>query len=855
MPPRPGETRSTRAGKWLLALLIPASGMALGSLPLEVLMIMSALAAVSCGLLWIERDIPTSRGSRLLLLALALLLAMTILQALPLPPGLTRALAPANAEIWDRALSPLREPGPAWHALSIAPGATRVEVLRGFFYGCVLLASLRVASLERGEELLVRVVVFASVLMALTALAHAATGAEKVLGLYRPHELYAYASGRFAPLLNKNHLAAYLNIGACLALAAVVSGRAMPRPIAASVALVLAATSVWQGSRGGVGAFALGCVLAVVLGVYTKRRFESGRATVAILAVCTTAAAVMVSLSLSDLARDRLVSRELVKVAVAKTSLQLITASPWFGVGRGGFESVYSSVREGASYVTFTHPEDIVIQWFVEWGVPVSVAGALLVGWALRPQLLLRAVRPAVGAWVAVVITVLHDLVDFHLEVPGVVALLIPCVAIVVRTRSSSSSRDAPNPRETFSWARPAAVAVVVGTLTAIGFASSEVNHSLAEERRTLSAMAVDTTVSRDQFHDVARASMLRYPSEPFLPLMVAVRAQVSGEGSVVPGVARALERSPRFGRAHFVLARSLRANHAAQARLEYRLAYEYDEELRAQTVKEVGRLIDDSQTALELVPGGESGVEMLEALVDALARRLPSSAAILDAEILRRSPKATGPVRRRAEAAAFDDEDGAAWCAKGACITEGLAAAETLAARDATRCQSHVVVARLRIAGGEALRALDELDRAGDYVVERSECQRELVTLAFANGQPQRGDLALEKLVRGGCGAAAECADLYAWAGGMEENRGRYPRAVRLYKRVIEVAPEREEVLRHIGELGEKTGVRADAIEAYGVLQARHPEDPRWAARISELRAGALPPPGVLMGAPGLPR
>jgi tetratricopeptide (TPR) repeat protein len=844
MPPPPAETRAIRAGKWLLAALVPASALALGSLPNEVLVLMSAAAALACGLLWYEHDVRTSRASRFVLLALVLLVGWTILQAVPLPAGLVRVLAPANADIWDRALSPLREPGPAWHSLSVAPGATRVEVLRGFFYGCVLLAALRVASLENGERFLVRLVVFSSVLMAVAALAHTAFGAEKVFGVYRPRELYAYPAGRFSPLLNKNHLAAYLDVGACVATAALVSGRSMPRALSASAALVLAATSVWQGSRGGFAALALGTVVAVSLTLYAKRRFASARAEVAILAVCTAAAAFMISLALSDVARDRLMSRELTKVYVAKSSLHLILASPWFGVGRGGFETVFSSVREGSSYVTFTHPENGIIQWFVEWGVPVSLVGMALLGWALRPQLLLRAVRPAVGAWVAVVVTVFHDLVDFHLEVPGVVALVVLCVAITVSGRSSSRESSSLRPR----WlpSRRAALALAGGSVVAIALAWPEVDHSLAAERRLLGAMAADKSVSPEQFREGARAAMLRYPSEPFFPLMVAVRAQLTGEGSVMPGVARALERSPRFGRAHFVLARSLGARRAAQARLEYRLAFENDEELRYQIVKEGMRLVEDADSALEMVPEGDSGVEMLQAMVEALAERLPSTAVILDAEIERRSPTATGPLRRRAQAAISDATDGAAWCARRACITEGLAISATLIAREPSKCQPHVLVARLRAANGEAPSAVDGLEKAVETVVDRAECQRELISLALSTGQTRRGDMALDKLVRGGCGAASECTDLYSWAAGMEESRGHYARAVRLYKRVLEIAPDRDDLLQHIGEMGDKSGLRADAVEAYGILQTRHPDDPRWAARIGALRSGALPAPSV---------
>jgi hypothetical protein len=848
MPPERAESRAITVGKWLLAVVILASALALGSVQTEVLVVMSTLAAVACALLWTKADVATSRATRWVLLALALLLGMTVLQALPLPSAVTHWLTPANADSWDRALSPLREPGPAWHSLSLAPAATRVEVLRGFFYGCVFLGALRVAALEEGEVFLVRLIVFSTCVMAFSALAHMAVGAEKVFGVYRPRELYAYRAGHLAPLLNLNHLAAYLDIGACVAIGAVVDRRSMPRPLAASIALVLAGTSVWQGSRGAIGALLVGVVLTIGMSLYTTRRFDAARFRAAVLAVCAAAAAITVSISLSDVARERLLSRDLIKVEIARMSIPLITASPWFGVGRGAFETVSSAVREGAVYDTFTHPEDVVVQWFVEWGVPVSLAGAALLGWALRPRVVLRAVHPAIGVWVAIVVAVLHDLVDFHLEVPGVVALVAVCVAIVVSARAGSRRSSSSSERSTARLPmRFAAFALVAGTALAIVSAWRDIGHSLAEDRRALSAMAVDASLSPAEFHAAVRDAVLRYPHEPFFPLMGAVHAQAADDGTVVAWVARALELNPRFGRAHFVLARSLARAHAAQARLEYRLAFENDEALRDPIVKEGARLVVDADSALEMVPEGKSGIAMLEALVVAVAPRLPATAVILDGELERRSPTTTGPLRRRIEASAADAADGAAWCAEKRCIADGLRDAELLATREPYTCASHILVATLRAANGEAKRAADELERSIDIVTDRAECQRELIALSLRTGQTRRGELALEQIVRGGCGAAAECVELYAWAGGVEEGRGQYVRAVRLYKRVLEIVPDRDDLLEHIGGMGSRHGVLADALEAYGVLATRHPADPRWPARIAELRASAAPPPAAL--------
>jgi tetratricopeptide (TPR) repeat protein len=829
---RPAESRALTAGKWLLAAIIPTSALALGSLPTPVLLTMSVLAAIACGLLWSEPDPPASRSARWVLLGIAVLVGMTLLQSVPLPAGLVRFLAPTNAEIWDRALSPLRESGPAWHSISIAPAATRVEFLRGCFYGCVFLGAVRVVGMDDGERFVLRVVMASASVMAICALAHMAFGAETVFGVYRPREVHAYRPGRLAPLLNTNHLAAYLNVGTCVSLGALLERRIIPRALSGSITLVLAATSVWQGSRGAVGALFVGVLLTIGLLLYTRRGASKIR--VQTLLVSAGALAIVIGLSIwfSDVARVHLLSRDLTKLAIAKSSIPVFASSPWVGCGRGGFETVYASVREGAVYDTFTHPEDLLVQWLVEWGLPASVVGMAILGWALRPQVVLRAIRPPIGAWVATVTAVVHELADYHLEVPGVVVLVAACAAVVVTGRGASR-RDS-----RVSSLRAPAVAVVVGTVLASALASREIGHSLAEERRSLSAMALDKSLSTEQFREEARASMLRYPAEPFLPLMGAVRAQVSDDASVVPWVARALERSPRFGRAHFVLARSLAARHAPQARLEYRLAFENDERLRAAIVNEAVRLVEDFDSALELVPPGAAGNDMLESLNVALRNRLPATAVMLDAELERRAPDSKAPFQRRIAAAVSDAVNDAPWCAtNSACVKDALAAARELAQREPDRCEPQVLVARLRIKSGDAAAALDGLERSMDGLADRAECRRQFITIALESGQGRRAELALEQLVRGGCGAASDCVDLYGWAGTMEEGRGHYVRAVRLYRLVLEITPDREDLLEHIGALGARDGVLSDALEAYRVLATRHPSDPRWPARMTELR------------------
>ncbi len=840
----------------LVALLVPASVLALGSVPTLALAVVSLLSATACGLLWWEDAPSTSRAARTVLLVLGLLLAMTVLQAVPLPPIVTQTLTPANADIWARSLAPLREPGPAWHTFSLAPTATRVEVLRGFFYLTVFLSSLRVAQLRYGSQFLVRLIVFSSCLLALTTLGHASVSAERVFGLYLPHERWAYRAGRLSPLLNSNHLAAYLNLGACVAVGALVTRTSLPRALSASAAIVLVATSLWQGSRGGTGSLCLGMVLVVGLAFYARRRLAIPKAHLLVAGGALLASAA-VAVSLFDL-RERFERRDFVKAEIARSALSLVKSSPWVGTGRGSFESVFSSVWHGDTYLTFTHPEDFLVQWVVEWGIPISIVAAVLLGWAMRPAVLLRAAKPAIGAWVALVVAVLHEVVDYHFEVPGVVALALVCAAIVVASRATSPAAVVNGGLSPALLSRWPALVAVVGTGIAVAVAWPSVGHSLAEERRLLGRMAVDKDVTASAFRAAVRPALLGYPAEPFLPLMGAVRVQASGEGSVVPWIARSLSRNPRFGRAHFVLAQSLARDYRAQARLEYRLAYEGDRTLLEAVGRQAVALVDDPRSALDLITDGAKGTDMLEVIVKALATRLPSTAVVLDREIERRSNGALGPAIRRAEAAANDALTGAPWCMQPRdCSIVALDAADDLARLEPTLCAPHVRVARLRIAtgGNESARALDDLERATAAVTDRGVCERELIQLAFANRDTARAESALERLVRGGCGTDAECIDLYSWAASVEEGRGHFLRAARFYRRALDLAPDREDLLERIGAMGERDGALPEALNAYMTLASRHPADTRWPTKLAELRARVRPSAATTLPlAPGSP-
>src|SRR5690606_29205156 len=56
------------------------------------------------------------------------------------------------------------------------------------------------------------------------------------------------------------------------------------------------------------------------------------------------------------------------------------------GMGRGAFESVFAAYQTSTGHVVFTHIENFVAQWLVEWGVAVGALAVLAFVFLFRPK-------------------------------------------------------------------------------------------------------------------------------------------------------------------------------------------------------------------------------------------------------------------------------------------------------------------------------------------------------------------------------------------------------------------------------------------------------------------------------------
>jgi hypothetical protein len=692
------------ASRWLLALGIAGSALAVGTVHTITLCVVTVVLAAAAVLGWWGAEPMRARAPATLLLFTGIgLTAYTALQCVPMPIGWLAVIAPHNADVWSRALAPLHEAGPRWAPISLDPIATRVEVLKGVAYLLAFVTALRVARRKEGVGFLSAVIVATAIALALAAVLHPAFGTRRLFGIYDPGP--GISERHIAPLMNANNLAGYLTLALCLSLAVLLAPEPrIPRPISGAVVLLLAAAQLWVASRGGVITMILGALIVVAISRLTRSR-ERARGTVATLAVVSgvamAAGAVLIVLGSSDEASSELLDSNVSKIKMFAATIRSVPAMPIFGCGRGAFESVFPAFRTEPGYLTCTHPENVVAQWIVEWGLPVGIVGLVALLIALRPHMVLARATTAAGAWAGIVALGVQNLGDLGTEIPGLMVAVVVCGAVVTAGAPGSDVRW-----RVERWSRaPRGVAAAAGALLA---AVASLGGELHDDQSGMKQAAIERHVSSEEMHAIARAAMLRHPSEPYLPFITSLRAAREHDDSPIPWVAATLERAHVYAPAHMVLARVLALRSPSQARLEYRLAMEQAPGYAPDVMTEAPRVVGSYFEATELLPAVDAAA-VSELLVQGIRERLPATGVRLDLELLARMPNERGPLLRAAGDAVADVEaaDGVPWCegeARDACLRGALARALRAEQIAPEQCGGHVLRARARIANGDAV-------------------------------------------------------------------------------------------------------------------------------------------------------
>jgi tetratricopeptide (TPR) repeat protein len=839
------EGAEWRALHALFVLAVCGSVLALGSVHPPVIIVLAVLSAA--GAVLGNRLMP-DRGLRLPTILLLALGGYSLLQAIPLPMALLDVLTPAGAGVWSRSLHAFDAPPPAWASLSLDPGASILEATKWATYACVFLMGAAIAA-KSGARWVAATLFASGLVVALVTVAHGLADAERVYGVYEP--TFSATRWRVGPLLNPNTLSGYSNLAIVAGAALLVrSDGTKHRWLLAAGVCALVACVVLAASRAGVASLLLGAVALVLVLRANAKRGAPVIGTRWLVAGVAGTFAIAVSFALLA-ARERttaeILERNIEKVQMWKTIPAVVRDHPWFGIGRGAFESVFSAYRVGPEDYVYAHAENFVLQWVSEWGVPVTVAAVCAIALALRPRTLGVWRSPtAAGLWVAIIVVFVQNLADLGLEVPAVGVAVFAALGGLWGARPRRSHLSEPA-----TW-RGFVVPAVCSSIALLALAAALPGLASDKARIADAYEALDPKDAGgvDAFVASVRRAMKRHPADPYFPRVGAVALLRAGRPGSLPLIARALERGPESARNHYTLALILaRYGAKEQALMELRWAATYYPGLSDRVARAALGMTQEFDPLSRVVPEGQSGALVAVALATHATGNDRSS------------------LRERLLELATQRDPGsvATWAAAAGEWTRAMSEGRCTERRK--QCEDHLAEidrqlasvgardpeavmnrARIQLALGRAQEAIDVL--VGECPVmplaKRTPCVRLALQAALDSGSD---DLLIKvegKLGPIACYGPEACAQNHTWLGDQLATRKRWDGALVQYERALKELPSDERASRVAGA-ALQMGAYGRAVELLASLTRKDPKNAKYHQQMAQARAGLMRTPSPL--------
>jgi tetratricopeptide (TPR) repeat protein len=611
--------------------------------------------------------------------------------------------------------------------------------------------------------------------------------------------------------MNNNHLAGFLLMGALIAigLAAREGGRSRRLWIAASVlcSIVLA----WTLSRGAIGGLAFG-LFALAAWLTGSKRTERRRGAIPVAIGSAAIAGAVVFAGLEPILR-RFEMQGFDKLQTAVGALGLLEGSAWWlGVGRGAFSSAFVE-REG-SLARYTHPENLVVQWTTEWGVPIATVLLVVVVWALWKRIRTTDDPLVAAVCIAIFALSLQNLVDFSLEMAGVVAVVASLLGALI-----PASGD-PSPRSSWRLAL-VSLGLFAVTLAALGPRVVRSDTQSIVDQLARSMQADDEAV----FQATLRRGLALHPGEPALALLAGTYAGIKERRDAARWLSVVMEEAPGWAAPHAVAARWLFAEgRTDQALVEIREA----EQRHAGSGLEV---LCQILTGFPSMEHAERAAPSPELRVDYLARtascpHLPAELrAEIDGAILRAEPTHRGALLRQSRRLVAQKQ-----------ADDAVELLEDALQRHPSDGPLWVALIRTHLASGDgnqARRALQEARSSGVETRSLLEAQAR-VEAALGEADAMRSTTArLRGQARGDTGLIARS---FMLEGELQASLGNIDEALAAYLAADEASPEAP-ALRRAAALALKSGRISQARRIYRTLCARTPESSACAqeARLAE--------------------
>lgn len=377
---------------------------------------------------------------RVATLVVASAVAWHLLQLIPLPAAWIGAL-PLRPSV----LADLKAAGAerAWLPATLDAWGTVRSLVGLIVFGALLLLLSTLTSSARSR--LLKLAVVAGCAMALLGYAQAAAGQNSLLRPYEQH----HAIGALGTFANRNHFASLMAMLLPMAFAlAAQSGRIrrVEGLLWYPAAVVLLLGAALSFSRTG---FVLACASALIGLLLVPRR---RKVSVLGVAFALLAGAGMVSFYASHGLRSRLELDPLEDLRWQYLHFGWEAAKAYFpwGSGPGSFRYVYAPFEHIANMgsVFALHAHNELIELAVEWGLfgyAFMASVIALVAMVVRNKLIVARERSPilVGSVVAVVVPMLHSLVDYPLRTYAVVSVYALAASIVLSRVGRSHGQGA----------------------------------------------------------------------------------------------------------------------------------------------------------------------------------------------------------------------------------------------------------------------------------------------------------------------------------------------------------------------------------------------------------------------------
>lgn len=838
------ETTRSAPSWWqgfFLAVFLGGAVMAIGAIPPNITLFFCLGSSVILGgwLLLGSGRIPPIPIISWVFLFLAL---WTLIQCFPLPISVLAKISPGSAEIWRQSLRLANETNPTGAPLTLAPEQTWLEASKwGAYAGLSFLGAWWAR--YRGISTILWAVLSLSLCVGTVTVLHGLWDAQTIFGIYKP--LHTFPRWTRGPLLNVNHLSAYLSLGFYAALALLLGDRTPSIKRATLLfggALALVVGILALASRAAVVALLLGGLLMPLVLLEDGRGKRSlqrkqiqQKALITLVAVFGTGATLALYGFEEGISKG-LGEKNFSKLQVAYDSLKMIQDFWLTGVGRGAFEGVFFYYKSAGDYEAWGHPENLLVQWASEWGIPVTLLALGGISWAVfrSPW---RASRSARVLMLGLGMLLLHNLLDFNLEVPAIGGLVATLWGAVTGGYLSSKKEISTSRQRIFLL-----IALACTVLTTLFAWSKHPEIPLLERKEAYQILQRAQQSEEPLELDTFQAWMRRYPADPYFPAAAGLLLGRTDPSKAMSWFAWALRRGPNLGVIRLGLAEVLgRSGYREQALLEVRLAVERDPSSLFRAIGLVGYLatsLDDIRIA---TPKSNLAILFQEGIAKRILHRREIFSALRH-EILQRSPCIGWLQESIFREQLADLNTNSPPCSnlngKESCLKhmeETLSRIHDCPNLKEIHTRLH---AEFIWTLGNQTQALEELERACSQSDDLVACFQLLAEWASNTTDSSRLRRAINLVRSRRCQNPSSCAATWAWSAGLLQRAQDLPAALLALEKASEQDPQNPDFLYQQVVLCQKMNANERALQILRKIVARFPGYQPARIKLSELQS-----------------